>query len=93
MRNTAPQTVELRAATSPTLSGQVQPSVQRAVEQEAGDKKLKLLARALGRQAARRHMHRGYSLLEIALCLTLGALVVAALWYGGLLHSDLGQHR
>ena len=55
-------------------------------ECDAAGEHLRSLARALARQAARRHMHRGYSLLEIALGLALGALVVAALWYGGILH-------
>ena len=55
-------------------------------EREAAREHLRSLARALARQAARRHMHRGYSLYEIALGLALGALAVAALWYGGILH-------
>ncbi len=56
------------------------------------DEKLKLLARALGRQAARRHMHRGHSIVEVALALALGALIIAGLWYCGLLHSGWDQH-
>ena len=63
-----------------------------AVDSDAARDRLITLARTLGRQAARRHLHRGYSLLEIALCLTLGALVVAALWYDGILNLLLG-HR
>ena len=55
-------------------------------ERESVNELLRSLARALGRQAARRHMHRGYSLLEVALCLALGALAVAALWYGSVFH-------
>lgn len=55
-------------------------------ERDAAGEHLRSLARALARQAARRHMHRGYSLYEIALILALGALAVAALWYGGSLH-------
>ena len=55
-------------------------------EREAASEHLRSLARALARQAARRHTHRGYSLYEIALVLALGALAVAALWYGGILH-------
>lgn len=57
-----------------------------AAECDAAGEHLRSLARALARQAARRHMHRGYSLLEIALGLALGALAVAALWYCGILH-------
>ena len=59
---------------------------------DAAKERLVTLARTLGRQAARRHMHRGYSLVEIALCLTLGAFVIAALWYGDILNFGSG-HR
>ena len=64
-----------------------------AMDSDAAKDRLITLARTLGRQAARRHMHRGYSLTEIAVGLTLGALAVTALWYGGFLHSELGQLR
>lgn len=60
------------------------------VDSDAAKERLITLARTLGRQAAQRHMHRGYSLLEIALCLMLGALTIVALWYGGILHFALG---
>lgn len=62
-----------------------------AVDSDAAKDRLITLARTLGRQAARRHLHRGNSLLEIALCLTLGALVLATLWYGGILQLTPGQ--
>ena len=45
------------------------------------------LARCLGRQAARQQLARGWSLLELAAALALGALVVAAMGYAGLLHG------
>ena len=61
------------------------------VDSDLAKDRLITLARTLGRQAARRHLHRGYSLLEIALCLTMGALVIAALWYGGILQLGSGQ--
>ena len=63
-----------------------------AMDSDPAKDRLIALARTLGRQAARRHLHRGYSLLEIALCLTLGALVIGALWYGGILNL-LSGHR
>ena len=66
--------------------------ISTAMDSDAAKDRLRTLARTLGLQAARRHLHRGYSLLEIALCLTLGALVIAALWYGGFLNLHSG-HR
>lgn len=63
-----------------------------AMDSDAATDRLITLARTLGRQAARRHLHRGHSLLEIALCLTLEALAIAALWYGGILNL-LSGHR
>ena len=61
------------------------------VDSDAAKERLITLARTLGRQATQRHMHRGYSLFEIALCLLLGALTIVALWYGGILHLASGQ--
>ncbi len=48
---------------------------------------LKLLARAMGRQAARRYLNRGYSIYEIAIFLAVGALIIGVLLYAGSLHS------
>lgn len=42
------------------------------------DEPLKCLARALGREAARRHMARGRSIIELALALALAALAFSA---------------
>ena len=57
----------------------------RVEDLDRGTAQLRLLARALGRQAARSHLHRGYSTTEVALGLAAGALVIVAFWYLGLL--------
>ena len=59
---------------------------RRSSDDKVGDEALRSLARALGRQAARRHLHRGTSITELAIVLALGALIVAALLYAGMLH-------
>lgn len=66
------------------------PTAQRSMEGSLADDKLKFLARALGRQAARRHLHRGYSIYEIVMVLAVGALAIAALWYGGVFNLSAG---
>jgi hypothetical protein len=58
-------------------------------EVAARDEKLKRLAHLLGRQAARRQMFRGCSILEIAGLLALCALVIGALLMSGYLPPSL----
>ena len=78
---------------STAVSGIIQPrlaTVMRIpVHNKPGDEALKSLARALGRQVARRHLHCGTSIIELAVILALGALIVAALLYAGMLHPGL----
>ena len=45
------------------------------------DQAITLLARALGRQAARRHLARGWSMFEVALALVVAALALATALY------------
>ena len=45
--------------------------------------KIRLLAEILGRQAAHRHLARGYSLIEIAAALAVAALLLGALLLAG----------
>ena len=59
----------------------------RSMDQPQVEQALLALARCLGRQAARQRLSRGWSLLELAAALALGALLVAALGYAGLLHG------
>ncbi len=59
----------------------------RSMDRPQVEDALLTLARLLGRQAARQQLARGWSLLELAAALALGALVVAALGYAGLLHG------
>ncbi len=47
----------------------------------SADQAVKLLARSLGRQAARRHIARGWSMIEVALPLAVAALALAAALY------------
>ena len=59
----------------------------RSMDRPQVEQALLALARCLGRQAARQRLSRGWSLLELAAALALGALLVAALGYAGLLHG------
>lgn len=49
---------------------------------------IKLLARSLGRQAASRHIARGWSVMELGLALAVAALALAAALY---FHSHMGR--
>lgn len=51
------------------------------------DEKLAHLARCLGRQAARRHLSRGWSIWELAVAITFGALVLSGVLYVRSLHG------
>ena len=59
----------------------------RSMDRPQVEEALLTLARCLGRQAARQQLARGWSLLELAAALALGALLVAGLGYSGLLHG------
>jgi hypothetical protein len=48
-----------------------------SIDVPAGDEPLRVLARAMGRQAARRHMMHGRSILEIVVLLAACAVVLA----------------
>ena len=48
----------------------------------AVDEHLKTLARAMGRQAARRHMAKGRSILELALMLAVCAIIISIIILG-----------
>jgi hypothetical protein len=48
---------------------------------------IRLLARSLARQAARRHVSRGLSILEVAATLLVGAAILGALLCFGWGHS------
>lgn len=48
---------------------------------KSADRQILLLARSLGRQAARRHIARGRSIFEVGLALAVAALVLAAAMY------------
>ena len=54
----------------------------------APDQVIRLLARSLGRQAARRHLTRGWSIMEVSLALVAAALVLAAALY---IRANLGR--
>lgn len=88
--STSKQSTEIATATQP-LSDQSDivhtSTLQRQDPAIAADEHLKSLARAMGRQAARRYLNRGYSIVEIAMVLVLGALIIGALLYVDILHS------
>ena len=56
--------------------------------ERTADQAIKLLARSLGRQAARRHLARGWSMMEVTLALTVAALALAAALY---IQAQLGR--
>jgi hypothetical protein len=73
---------QLAEATVPALPFADQPEIIQATRLQrqdaaiAVDEHLKTLARAMGRQAARRHMARGRSILELGLMLAACAIVI-----------------
>lgn len=65
-----------------TVSPAVAGTITRGREETKSVKQaIKLLARSLGRQAARRHIARGWSIMEVALALVVAALALAAALY------------
>jgi hypothetical protein len=75
------KTIEECPPERPALTAMLQR--EQVVEGRPIDEPLKRLARALGRQAARRHMARGRSIVEVALLLAALALVAALLVWSG----------
>ena len=65
-----------------TLSPAVAGTITRDREEAKSVKQaIKLLARSLGRQAARRHIARGWTIMEVALALVVAALALALALY------------
>ena len=54
------------------------------LQHSRAEEALLTLARCLGRQAARQQLSRGRSLLELAMALAGGALILAAILYAGI---------
>ncbi len=70
------------AATSVSMTGtHAVPEVTQNLDfsQTAANEKLRLLAREMGRQAARQHLARGNSVVEIAAVFAIVAMLMAAL--------------
>ena len=82
----------VRAAPPPSVEAPAAMVTAMARDQElatSADRAIKLLARAIGRQAARRHLARECPMIEVALVLVVAALALAAALYLQAQHGRL----
>jgi hypothetical protein len=76
VKSVVPDAMETRVGMTSTHA---MPEVQKLeFSREGSDEPLRVLARALGRQAARQHLARGNSIAEIAAALAIVAIFAAA---------------